>query len=128
MQIKMIKKQIKSFIFKLSIYFMFVKNKIAPEVKISMPKNKLLELNSRLSNTLNKETKIYNQIDDLSNKISSKKNLSFPELSNFDFELFKVRFQGDFGFYQNIHIGYLEISYLPLIMIQFIYLNRSLNI
>ena len=43
---------------------MYVKNKIAQEAKIPMPKNKLLELHFRLSNTLNKETKIYNQIDD----------------------------------------------------------------
>ena len=57
-------KEIKSFIFELSIHLMYVKNKIAQEAKIPMPKNKLLELHFRLSNTLNKETKIYNQIDD----------------------------------------------------------------
>ena len=76
--------------------FALIKKKIVPEKPISMSKDDAMEMYSRFNDALRREEKIYKQINDLRKKVSAKKNDIIPELRDFDFELFKVRFGGSY--------------------------------
>lgn len=76
--------------------FTLIKKKIVPEKPMSMSKDDAMEMYSRFNDALRREEKIYKQINDLRKKVSAKKNDIIPELRDFDFELFKVRFGGSY--------------------------------
>lgn len=60
-----------------------------------MSKDYAMALYSDINMALDREDEIYNQIDDLNKELSDIKTI-MPEIREFDFELFKLRFQGDF--------------------------------
>lgn len=76
--------------------FALIKKKIDPEKTIAISKDDVMELYTRLNDARDRENKIYEQINDLHKKVSDRKNDIIPELRDFDFELFKVRFGGSY--------------------------------
>lgn len=91
-----IKKKLNVILFNFIFTFALIKKKIAPEKTISMSKDDAMELYTRLNDARDRESKIYEQINDLHKKVSDRKNDIIPELRDFDFELFKVRFGGSY--------------------------------
>ena len=76
--------------------FALIKKKIDPEKTIAISKDDVMELYTRLNDARDRENKIYEQINDLHKKVSDRKDNIIPELRDFDFELFKVRFGGSY--------------------------------
>lgn len=91
-----IKKKLNVIMFNFIFIFTLIKKKIDPEKPISISKDDAMEMYSRFNDALRREEKIYKQINDLRKKVSAKKNDIIPELRDFDFELFKVRFGGSY--------------------------------
>lgn len=96
MEGKKIIKEIKLNMLKLAYCLAYIKEMIIPEKPISMSKDDAMEMYSRFNDALRREEKIYKQINDLRKKVSAKKNDIIPELRDFDFDLFKLRFEGDY--------------------------------
>lgn len=82
--------------FWLFCHLLLIKAKLFPAKKIAISKDYMMECYSRLNSALNREDLIFNEIDRLKANVESHKDTCFQELADFDFELFKVRFHGDF--------------------------------
>ena len=91
-----IKKKLNVIMFNFIFIFTLIKKKIDPEKTIAISKDDAMELYIRLNDARDRESKIYEQINDLHKKVSDRKNDIIPELRDFDFELFKVRFGGSY--------------------------------
>ena len=91
-----IKKKLNVIMFNFIFIFTLIKKKIDPEKTIAIYKDDAMELYTRLNDARDRESKIYEQINDLHKKVSDRKNDIIPELRDFDFELFKVRFGGNY--------------------------------
>lgn len=91
-----IKKKLNVIMFNFIFIFTLIKKKIDPEKTIAISKDDVMELYTRLNDARDRESKIYEQINDLHKKVSDRKNDIIPELRDFDFELFKVRFGGSY--------------------------------
>lgn len=96
MKQNMIKNTLNCIIFSIRARLFMIKNKIAPEKDVPMSKDDALELYSRFIDGLNRKDQIFMQIDDLSKKVSDNKETVFPELRDFDFDLYKLRFLGSY--------------------------------
>ncbi|MEE0878977.1 MAG: hypothetical protein UH788_06840 [Treponemataceae bacterium] len=96
MEGKKIIKEIKLNMLKLAYCLAYIKEMIIPAKTISMSKDDAMELYTRLNDARDRESKIYEQINDLHKKVSDRKDNIIPELRDFDFELFKVRFGGSY--------------------------------
>ncbi len=91
-----IKKKLNVIMFNFIFIFTLIKKKIDSEKTIAISKDDAMELYTRLNDARDRESKIYEQINDLHKKVSDRKNDIIPELRDFDFELFKVRFGGSY--------------------------------
>lgn len=73
-----------------------IKLRIVPEKIISLTKNEAMDLYSSLNAAVSRENQIYYQIENLRKMLTDNQMETIPELHDFDFELFKLRFQGDY--------------------------------
>ncbi len=77
------------------VLIMVIKQKISPEPHILISKDYAMDLYSSIRKALDREEKICNQIDELKKDVENLKSV-IPEVRDFDFELFKLRFHGNF--------------------------------